>query len=1065
MSAPPQASPAVEFNVLGPLRVVAGDDEIPIPSRRQRSLLVLLALSVGRAVSADRLIEELWDGSPPARAPITLRSYISNLRQALGGRDGLGGILATRGQGYALDVPAEAIDAVRMRQQAEEGRRHLRAGQPEHALAAFDSAVRTWSGAPLSEIADHQAVQGTLTQLTETYLGAEEGRFEALLALGRHRDALPDLEAFAADHPLREQPRALLMLALYRDGRAAQALEVHRAFRAHLNDELGIDPTARLDQLTQQILAQDPVLDPVLDSAADALASARLADVNDVSPNPDPHVTEGTAPNAPHRRAELPLVGRDREVTGLRQHLDDLTRGTGSLVLVAGEPGIGKSALLEALEADARRRQIPVHRGLTPSASGAPAFWPWTQVVDSIAAALDDASLARACTGAAAAVAQISTTIAERTGFATPIIGDHAHTLRFRLYEAISGFLRTATPGQPMVVTLDDLHAADLPSLELLSYLTPTLAHHPVMIVAAYRNLPADQTPGLAATLATVSREEGVTELTVGGLTLADVAELMDELLGEPEDQAARADVAALLHGRTGGNPFFVRQLAALLTDQCADPIGAAARTVPPGVRHVIASRLAGAPPQAGTLLAAGAVLGREFDVRTVAAMVETPVDEAYDALDEASRHGLIEPVPDGLEHRFVHALVREAVLQQLPAGRQARLHAAAAAELGRHPTTVAPGVLAEHLWQGRAIVGAAALPAQLAAADASAAVFAHEQVELQLRRALDLVRTFGSPDPATELEILLRLYGLIATDRGWGDEGAEEVLHRATQLLDTGSYNDRTALSWWGLFFFLIDRDDSAAYVAVARRLHQAIQDADDGDEDEDEAGVATVTGSAARGAVHLMSIFSHLADDDRHGAQAHLHRAHALITAAPASEVAAFPENLLVMLYLIEGYWAALSGDTGAHRAAAEMAIALADADGRPFPRAVARTLAGASAAYLGDQQFGREVAAPALDLDRRFGYGWLMTVAACVDAWAHDGHGDPAEAARMIQSELDKMLAADRHGNESLLSLMAADLYSQSGHPSLARITLERAREVPGPYQGPMVDVIDRRLGALG
>jgi hypothetical protein len=684
-------------------------------------------------------------------------------------------------------------------------------------------------------------------------------------------------------------------------------------------------------------------------------------------------------------------------------------------------------------------------------------------VVDSISASLDDAALARACTGAAAFVAQISSTIAERTGFVAPVIGDHAHSLRFRLYEAISCFLRTATSGQPTVVTLDDLHAADLPSLELLSYLTPALARHPLLIVAAYRNLPADQTPELAATLATVSRENGVTELTVGGLKLADVAELMDELLGEPEDYAVRANLAALLHGRTGGNPFFVRQLAGLLTDECADPSGAAARAVPPGVRHVIARRLAVVPPQARTLLAAGAVLGREFDVRTVAAMAETPVDAAYDALDEASRHGLVEPVPDGLGYRFVHALVREAVLQQLPAGRQARLHAAAAAQLSRHSTTVAAGVLAEHLWQGRAIVGAAALPAQLAAADASAAVCAHEQVELQLRRALDLVRTFGSPDPATELEILLRLYTLVAADRGWGDEDAKEVLHRATQLLDTGAFNDRTALSWWGLFFFLLDRDDSAAYVAVARRLHQAVSDAQDADGDEAE-DARTVPGSAARGAVHLMSIFGDLADDDRHGAREHLHRAHALITAAPASEVAAFPENLLVMLYLIEGYWAAVSGDAGAHRAAAEMAIVLADADGRPFPRAVARTLAGASAAYLGDRQFGREVAGPALDLDRRFGYGWLTTLAACVDAWAHDGHGDPAEAARMIEFEMDKTLAADRRGNESLLCLMAADLYSRAGQRTLARTALERAREVPGPYRGRMVAVIDRRLGAL-
>ena len=121
--------PALDFQMLGPLRVLVDGQEVPIATRRQRALLVLLLMSVGRVVPTERLIEQLWDGEPPPQGAVTLRSYVSNLRQALGGRDGTGSVLATRGSGYALDVPAESVDAVRMGRLADQGREHLRQGQ------------------------------------------------------------------------------------------------------------------------------------------------------------------------------------------------------------------------------------------------------------------------------------------------------------------------------------------------------------------------------------------------------------------------------------------------------------------------------------------------------------------------------------------------------------------------------------------------------------------------------------------------------------------------------------------------------------------------------------------------------------------------------------------------------------------------------------------------------------------------------------------------------------------------------------------------------------------------
>jgi DNA-binding SARP family transcriptional activator len=1043
MSGPPDSEVRgrVAFHVLGPLRVVVDGAEVAIATRRQRALLVLLLTNVGRVVPAERLIDQLWDGEPPPQAPVTLRSYVSNVRQALGGPAGVGGALVTKSAGYALDVPADSVDAVRLTTGAQQGREHLRDGRPQAALSAFDAAIGEWDGDPLAEIADHRAAQSTIAQLTETYLGAVEGRFEALLAIGRHHDAVAGLEGFAAEHPLREEPRALLMLALYRAGRAPEALEVHRRFRTLLDDELGIAPSARLNDLLQGILAQDP-----------ALAAPPAPAVEPVRPAAPE--AGGTRPGAPA------IAGRAREQALIRARLDALSdRGTGALLLLAGEPGIGKTTLLETLDREARGRGIAVHGGRAPSATGAPAFWPWSQVIDSVAATLDDDALRRACAGSARPVAQLSPAVAERTGRGAPILGDDPQSLRFLLYEAVSAFIRQAGGGRPVVITLDDLHWADLPTLELVSYLTPSLATQPLLLVAAYRDLPTERTSALDATLATVSREDVAHELVLGGLSPSDVAELVDALLGPAEDPGAREQLVALLHERTGGNPFFVRQLARLLLEGGARDGDGARLPAPPGVRHVVAHRLAGLPPAARELLGSTAVIGRDFDLRVAAAAAEMTVADALDAFDEAARHGLVEAVAGGSSRRFVHALVQEVVLDALPAGKAARLHARVAALLER---SAGPEELARHLWAARELVGVDAVPALLAAAESAAGVYALEQAEVHLQHALELVRSDPTGDPSTELSLLLRLFRVIVTGRGWGDVDVRAVMDRAMELAEAGAYGDDTSRLWWSLFFFLLDRNDPA-YVDVADTLLEAI---DETAEPGDDLAHSATTGHAARAAVHLNGIFSALHRDDRALARAHLRTARRHVEAAPAAELAAFDEHLHVMLLVIEGYWAALTGDLTAYRATTEAAVALADADGRPFPRAVARTLAAASGAYLRDAAFVHDVARQALDLDERFRFGWLAAIAACMYHWA-DAHvsGAAAVAVGTVEALLADIVPAGHLGNEAILLLLLADAYALEGRLDEARTALLRARRNPGPYRGLLLDVLDARLDDLG
>jgi hypothetical protein len=677
-------------------------------------------------------------------------------------------------------------------------------------------------------------------------------------------------------------------------------------------------------------------------------------------------------------------------------------------------------------------------------------------VLDSIAAGMDDDALRRACAGAARPVGQLSPTIAERIGQAVPVTGENPQTLRFLLYEAVSAFVRQATGDRPTVVTLDDIHWADLPSLELLSYLTPSLAGRPLLLAAAYRDLPAERTEALDATLATVSREDVVHELALPGLGPADVADLVDPLLDGAATVPARERLVALLHERTGGNPFFVRQLVRLVLEDAPGHVDPLSVPVPAGVRHVVARRLAALPDDVRSLLAAAAVVGRDFDLRTAAHAAGMDVERALDATDEAARHGLVEARPvEGPDRRFVHALVQEVVLDGLPAGRAARLHARVADRLQRDGSA-GPDELARHLWAARDVVGAAGVPALVAAADAAASVFALEQAEVHLRHALELVRTDAEPQPATELSLVLSLFRLIVTGRGWGDQEARAVIDRAMELAEAGAYGDDTARLWWSMFFYLLDRDDPS-YVAVAHTLLAAL---------EDEPGAPVRIGHASRAAVHLTGIFGALDEDDRDAALAHLRTARRHVEAAPAAELAAFDEHLHVMLLLIEGYWAAMTGDEARHRSTTDAAVALADADGRPFPRAVARTLAAASGPYVADPRFVHELAGQALDLAHRFGFGWLATIAACVHGWADAHlHGTTAEAARTIEGRLADIVAAGRRGNEAVLLLLLADVYALERRTDAARDALRRARLRPGPYRGLFVDLVDRRLARLG
>ena len=244
----------MEFRILGPLEVVEGGRTLSLGGSRQRALLALLLTSANDVVSSDRLIDELWGTSPPATPANALQYHVSQLRKALAPGDPI----VTREPGYLIRIGPEELDLLRFERLLTEARD----APPEVAASRLRKALGLWRGTALSDLAGEAFAQREILRLEELRLGAVEQRIEADLTLGRHTELVGELEALVRENPLRERLRAQLMRALYASGRQAEALEVYRATRAMLVEELGIEPTPALQELQQAILRQDSALLP-----------------------------------------------------------------------------------------------------------------------------------------------------------------------------------------------------------------------------------------------------------------------------------------------------------------------------------------------------------------------------------------------------------------------------------------------------------------------------------------------------------------------------------------------------------------------------------------------------------------------------------------------------------------------------------------------------------------------------------------------------------------------------------------------------------------------------------
>jgi DNA-binding SARP family transcriptional activator len=245
----------MEFRILGSLQVLVGERQIPLGGARQREVLAILLLHRGEVVTVDRVVDELWGERPPDTATKTVQVYVSRLRKALGD-----GVLVTRDGGYALEANGDSVDADRFMRLADDGREALDGNDPRRARETLTAALDLWRGPPLADLAYESFAQSEIARLEELRLVALEDRGEAELALGHHAALVSELEALVREHPTRERLREQLMLALYRSGRQVDALESYRDARRTLDEELGLEPGPRLQQLERSILTHDPAI-------------------------------------------------------------------------------------------------------------------------------------------------------------------------------------------------------------------------------------------------------------------------------------------------------------------------------------------------------------------------------------------------------------------------------------------------------------------------------------------------------------------------------------------------------------------------------------------------------------------------------------------------------------------------------------------------------------------------------------------------------------------------------------------------------------------------------------
>lgn len=734
----------LSFSALGGL--VAHRDGAPIDlgGPKQRLVLALLLLAEGEPVAVDRLVDDVWGDATPDRAAASLQAYVSNLRKAIEPDRAprrAATVLVTERAGYALRVDRGRFDVTRFADLASVGIDEERLGRPGEASVALTEAMSMWRPL-LPEFSDVAAIEEAARTLEVLQAEARAHLFAARLELGESSSLIADLRSAVVVAPLDERLWGHLALAQYRSGRQADALRSLADARRVLLEHVGVDPGPALKALESDILDQSPSL---IWAPVDPERSVQ---------------TPSAVIGAPGDRRHL-FVGRGRELDVLTGAVRRIADGEGVAIVVSGEPGIGKTRLVEELAHVARSAGVAVAWARCPESAATSSYFAVAEVAGQLASVgVVDLSGALGVESAAREAAE-----------SDPVA----------VYRRASDRLREMA--RPAVVVLDDLQWADPGTLRLVEYLAGELRTLPLALVVTTRPLDADSPEPLVDCLGELARSAGSTRIDLGGLDLDAIAVWLDRRTAG----VAPPELAGVVHDRSGGNAFFAQELVELLVGE--DRVDAiAASRVPVAVSTVVRRRVGLLPDRTQKLLSVASVVGRTFDLDVVAAVAGSSVEEVLDDLDAAVSAGLVvDDLSMAIRFRFSHALVAEALVTELAPSRRARLHAATAGAIAALRAAVLDDHLAElahHALAGAAVGSAGeAIRWSVEAGGRAEEHHAPEDAAGHYERALGVVDLAAPGDARIRLDLLRSL------GRAWAAAGSEEraqtVLADAVEVAD----------------------------------------------------------------------------------------------------------------------------------------------------------------------------------------------------------------------------------------------------------------------------------------
>jgi DNA-binding SARP family transcriptional activator len=633
----------LHISLLGTCAATSGDVPLDLGGPRQRAVLVVLVLARGEVVPVERITEAVWGDRPPADPAGALQAYVSHLRRRLqpgSAARSRSAVIVSAGRGYAVRLSPDAVDVWRFEKLLD------RSGTTTDAAATaqiLGEALALWRGPPLAEWADEPWAEAEVARLGELRAVARERLLAARLALGEAALLVPDLEAMVAEEPLREERWRLLVLALYRAHRQADALNALRRARTTLADELGVDPGPALRELEEQVLAQSPELVvPVQRSRAPAPAAS--SSLEPARPPDD-------------------LLDRDREMRAVRAALDDLAAGEPRLLLIEGPAGIGKTRLLTEARRIAGERSVRVLTARGSQLEKAFGFGAVRQLFEPELAVPERRE--ELLSGAAASA---------RTVF--DLAPGESPDGSFAVLHGLYWLAVNLTADGPLVLAVDDLQWCDSASLRWLAYLVRRLDAVPVLVVGTVRTGEQHVDEEL---LTELSLEPVAAVVRPAALSLEATADLVERRLGGPVSPL----FALACHRTTSGNPLLLRQLLRGLEADAVRPDAAHADMVVAvgsrAVSSMVLMRLRRLPGAAADVARAAAVLGDGASLPVVAALAGLAEAETAAGLAALAR---CEIVKDEQPMAFVHPLVRDAVYRDLPAAERALRHERAAALL-----------------------------------------------------------------------------------------------------------------------------------------------------------------------------------------------------------------------------------------------------------------------------------------------------------------------------------------------------------------------------------------------